>query len=346
MHIRKSVLRFFRVGLLIACSAFVIFIAGCSDSKSNTADKQLRIGIVVSPQGLSDRGFNEMANAGMKAAEKQFGAETVIIEPSTMNDYETSLRFFTAQKFDAIIAVGMGFIDSIRKISKERPDLLFFIVDSDISEGNVKGISFREEEGSILCGYLAASVSKTKKIGFIGGVKIPVVQRFLDGYKQGASLVSTDTQVIEKYVSEGFKGFNQADVAKEIALEMFSEGCDVIFHAAGGSGQGVISAAVETKKFVIGADMNQDGLAPGLVLTSMVKRVDLVVENVVKTLHEGKSTDSIKFSYGISDGAIDLTDFQFTRNVIGEELIAKLNVLKQEIYSGKRKINRSPEPAK
>ncbi|MBF0410564.1 MAG: BMP family ABC transporter substrate-binding protein [Candidatus Riflebacteria bacterium] len=337
--IKKDCLRTYAVGLLIFLTVMSVFFTGCTDSGGNSVKKNLRIGIVISPQGLNDKGFNEMAHTGMKNAEKLYGAETIIIEPVTMHDSEASLRFFTGQTFDAIIAVGMSFIEPIKKVSKEHPELPFFIIDSDISEGKIRGISFREEEGSFLCGYLASSMSKSNKIGFVGGVNIPVIQRFLTGYKEGAAFFSSDTQVIEKFVAEGYSGFNLADKAKQITLDMYQGGCDVIFHAAGASGLGVISAGVEAKKFLIGADMNQDWLAPGLILTSMVKRVDLVVENIIKSLHDGNKLDTMKFSYGISDGGLDLTDFEFTRNIVGDELIAKLNTLKNEISSGKRKVS-------
>ncbi|MBF0500251.1 MAG: BMP family ABC transporter substrate-binding protein [Candidatus Riflebacteria bacterium] len=328
MGIRFLTLILALVGMMLA--------SGCGEENNKPAVvKKPRIGLMITPKGLNDRGFNDMAFEGLKSAERKSGVETVIIEPATMKDPETSLRFFAGQNFDAIIAVGGAFLKDIRTISKEQPELPFFVIDSSMSEGNIRGVSFREHEGSYLCGYTAASVSKTGKIGFIGGVKIDVIQRFAAGYRQGALAAASQTQIIEYYLAEDFSGFNRPDLAKNAALELYKSGCDVIYHAAGASGLGVISAAVETKKFVIGVDSNQDSLAPGQVLTSMLKRVDLVVEDVARTLSDRRGPESVKLSYGMADGAIDLTDFQFSRRVVDDELMARLTSLKQDIIAGR-----------
>jgi len=289
---------------------------------------------MITPRGLNDKGFNDYAYDGLKQAEKKFNIEGVVIEPSTMQDHEASLRFFAGQKFDAIIVVGVSFNDAIRKVAAEYPELLFFVIDSEIEEGNIRGIYFREDEGAYLCGHLAARMSKTGKIGFIGGVKIPVIERFAAGYRNGALAAVNSTEVVEQYVAEDYTGFNSPEKASEMALDMYRTGCDVIFPAAGASGLGVISAAVKARGQVIGVDMNQDSLAPGLVLTSMLKRVDLVVENIIKNICEGKNPAAIKRSYGISDGVIGLTDFQLSSKVVGDELISELATIRKAIIDG------------
>jgi len=309
----------------------------CSNSGSEAPLTQKKIGLMITPRGLNDKGFNDYANDGLRAAEKKFNVEGIIIEPATMQDQEASLRFFAGQKFDAIIAVGTAFVDTIRKISQENPGLVFFIIDSDIDEGNIRGVSFREDEGAFLCGHLAARMSKTGKIGFIGGVKIPVIERFAVGFRNGALSVASSTQVAEQYIAEDYSGFNKPDLASEKALAMYGTGCDVIFPAAGASGLGVISAAVKARSFVIGVDMNQDSLAPGLVLTSMLKRVDLVVENIIGDLCSDRPASSIKRSYGVVDNAIGLTDFQLSYKVVGEEIIGELASLRKMIVDGKVK---------
>ncbi len=330
--------RFSRAGFLIF-SILLIFSLGCGEEKpAASVEKQLQIGLMITPQGLNDKGFNDYAFDGLKEAEKKYNIAGTIIEPSTMKDPEASLRFFAGQKFDAIIVVGLAFNRAIRKIASESPELKFYIIDTDIDEGNIKGISFREDEGSYLCGYLAAKMSKTGKVGFIGGFKIPVIERFSVGFRNGVSDAASSTEIVEQYVSsEDFSGFNNANKASDMALNMYRNGCDVIFPAAGASGLGVISAAVKSRKFVIGVDMNQDSLAPGIVLTSLLKRVDLVVEDIVKNLHQGKGPESIKRSYGLSDGALNLTDFQLSFKVVGEDLISELNHVKKQIIDGKIK---------
>ena len=326
------------LGLLILGIIIFASFSGCSDSvPPKPKAKKFRIGLMITPKGLNDKGFNDLAYSGLKSAASKYGVETVIIEPSTMKDPETSLRFFAEQTFDSIIAVGVAFYGAIKSISREHPQLKFFVIDSSIEEGNIHGVSFREDEGSFLCGFLAGTVSKSRKVGFVGGVKIDVILRFFDGFRNGVMFVASDVSVIEKYIAEDFSGFNRAELGKEIALGLYKDGCDVIYHAAGASGLGVISAAVESKKYVIGVDMDQDSLAPGLVLTSMLKRVDRVVEDLVKNLVEGKETEKMKRSYGINDGAIDLTDFQFTNQFVGSETIKKIWELRTGIAEGKLK---------
>lgn len=324
---------------LVLCAVLIsMFVtAGCDGPKSGSATvRKLRIGLMIRPQGLNDQGFNDQAHDGLKAAEKKYGIEPIIIEPAAMQDPEAALRFFATQPFDAIIAVGVEFQEVVRKVSAGYPHLKFFVLDSDLNEGNIKGISFREHEGSFLCGYLASRFSKTRKIGFIGGHHIPVIDRFRLGFRAGAAYAATDTQVVERFVARDFSGFNMPEKAKKMALELYGQGCDVIYHAAGASGLGVIAAAAETHNNVIGADRNQDTMAPGLVLTSMLKRVDLVVEDIVKNIVQPDADRKEgKRSYGISDGAIALTDFQFSSRQLGETLVNEIGELSSQIAAGK-----------
>lgn len=325
----------FSIGILALFLAVISLLPGCCTRQAPEKEVvQKRIGLMITPRGLNDKGFNDYAYDGLKEAEKKYSIESIVIEPATMQDPEASLRFFAGQKFDGIIAVGVAFVDVIRKIAAERPDLHFYVIDSDLNENNIRGISFREEEGAYLCGYLAGKMSKTGRVGFIGGVKIPVIERFAVGYRTGAVDAASKTEVVEEYVAEDFSGFNKPEQASVMAENMYRGGCDVIFPAAGGSGLGVISTAVKTRSYVIGVDMNQDSLAPGLVLTSMLKRVDLVVENIVAGICEGRQPDSIKRSYGLADNGIGLTDFQLSFKVVGEDLVKQLNDLRKGIIEG------------
>lgn len=307
-----------------------------------TPAKRLRIGLMITPQGLQDKGFNDQAYAGLKAAEQKLKIAGVVIEPATMADPEASLRFFTAQSFDAIIVVGIAFQQAIRTIAKEKPELPFYVIDADIEENNIHGITFREQEGSFLCGFLAASVSKTGKVGFLGGVQIPVIERFAAGFAQGAKYANADIDVAINYIASDFSGFNKPDQANSQAVELYNQGYDVLFPAAGASGLGVIAAAAKLRKFVIGVDQNQDALAPGLVLTSMLKRVDLVVEAVIRNFHEGKDPGGVKRTYGMADGVVGLTDFSFSSRIVEEGLLQKLRELEQSIIEGTLIVASSP----
>lgn len=334
----KTILGF--LAICVVLIIFALFHGGCEPAgKVKSGGKKLKIGLLITSRGLGDQGFNDLAYSGLKSVEQKYGVQAVVIEPSTLSDHEASLRFFAGQSFDAIIAVGTAFHDSIKVIAKEHQDLKLFVIDSDIREGNIIGICFREDEGSFLCGYLAAKVSKTGKIGFLGGVKIPVTDRFLVGYINGARYARKDIEIDVRYVAEDFTGFNLAEKASDIASQMYNSDCDVIYPPAGASALGVIAAAVKHRKFVIGIDMNQDSKAPGLVLTSMQKKVDAVVEDIVKNLKDGKTADKMRVSYGISDGGIALTEFQFSHKVLGEPLIKEVSALNRAIVDGKIKTN-------
>lgn len=328
--------------LVLFCAS--CFSLGCAkEQPKSTVKKRTRVGLMITPQGLNDLGFNDLAFSGLKSAEKKYNIEGIIIEPSTMKDPEASLRFFAGQKFDAIIAVGVAFFDAIKKVAKEYPKMRFFIIDASFDEGNIQGVSFREHEGSFLCGYIAAKVAKSGKIGFVGGLRNEIILRFLNGYKLGALFAASETQVLESFIAQDFSGFNREDLARDSAFALYDQGCDVIYHAAGASGLGVISAGVERKKFVIGVDMNQDSTAPGLVLTSMVKRVDRVVEDVARMVVENQDAKEIKRDYGLSDGGLDLTNFQFTKSILGDALIKEVELLKEKICRGEIKIRQADE---
>jgi len=309
--------------------------AGCGDNPTPSKVARKRVGLVISPRGLGDHGFNDQAYMAMKSAENNCPIDTVLIEPVTMQDQESSLRFFGQQRLDAVIAMGFAFEASTRAVASEYPQLPFFIIDSTVDEGNLEGISFREDEGSFLCGALAALVTRTGKIGFVGGMDNPIIQRFLDGYRRGALHIATATEVLQAFAADDYSGFTNPDHGKEKALGLYAQGCDVIYHAAGGSGLGVISAAVETQKFCIGADMDQDALAPGRVLTSMRKRVDRVIASITTALTQTPTPVAVQRSYGLADGGLSLTRFQFSHDVVTPAIQERLRGLHAEIIGGR-----------
>ncbi|OQB49457.1 MAG: Membrane lipoprotein TmpC precursor [bacterium ADurb.Bin157] len=331
---KKSV---FCIGVLtlLICS---FCLSGCCDKIEKAPKSEAKsIGLMISPQGLNDKSFNDSAYRGLKEAEKLHNIETTIIEPSTWQDPEQSLRFFAGQKFDAIIVLGVGFNDAVKQIASENLNTAFYVIDSDYTENNIKGITFREEEGAFLCGYLAAKKSQTNKAAFIGGLPIPVIKRFESGFFKGARHANPDIDLVSKYIADDFSGFNNTQKAQQIADELYKSGFEVIFPAAGASAQGVIAAAVTNRKYVIGIDNNQDSLAPGLVLTSLLKRVDRIVVKIIEKVCSD-NTGEMKSSYGLAEDALSLTDFQLSHNVIGEALISELAQLKKDIVEGKIKL--------
>lgn len=317
-----------------AALVLLVTAGGCGGQQPKPPGK-LRIGLMISPRGLGDRSFNDQAYAAMRTAESRSGIETALIEPATMRDQEASLRFFSAQRFDAVIAMGAGFEASMRAVSREQPHLRFFIIDSELDDGNLCGISFREDEGAFLCGALAAMVATSRRVGFVGGMDNPVIRRFLEGYRKGALHIASETDVRVGFLANDFSGFNLPDQAKATALQMYNDGCEVIFHAAGGSGLGVISAAVEANRWCIGCDMDQDELAPGRVLTSMQKRIDRVILEIIEHLAAGKPVTGIKRSYGLADEGVALTTFKHSGEVVNSGRRDRLRELTAAIINGR-----------
>lgn len=321
------------------------FICGCcnynnnkSSDKfpSNNTNKIFKIGLIITPKGLNDKGFNELAYKGLsEATSKIHNISAIIIEPKDLSNPISAIEFFAKQNFDLIIALGVAFINEIQTIAPKYKNTPFVIIDYEYNRDNIIGISFREHEASFLCGVLAANFTKTKKVGFVGGIDIPVIKRFEVGFRQGVEYISKDIEIEVRYISNDFSGFNNPELAQNIALYMYKNGVDVILPAAGASSIGVYSAAVKTKSYAFGVDTNQDYLYPGRILTSIIKRVDLVVENVIYNFINYRNINSLNKSYGIAEGALDLSDFKFTAQIIGEENINLINFLKSKIVSGK-----------
>ena len=223
--------------------------------------------------------------------------------------------------------------DATEKVAKDFPDVKFALIDEVSALPNVASLLFAEDQGSFLVGALAAMMSKTGNVGFVGGMEIPLIQKFQKGYEMGAKYVNPSIKVGSLYTS-GSNPFNDPVRGKENALSLIKQGADVVYHAAGGTGKGVIDAAVEAKVFAIGVDSNQDSKAKGTVLTSMVKNVDIAVYNTIKAVKEG-TFKAGEQRLGVAEGGVGTTDFEFTKDIIGAENIAKLEQIRKDIIDGK-----------
>ena len=299
--------------------------------------KKKTIGFMISPKGLDDKGFNEIAHRGLEEAEKIYDFETTLIEPSTLQDKEATLRFFASQKFDAIIALGDHSAE-VKKIAVEHPETEFYVIDSDIVDGNMKGIAFRDGEGAFLCGYLAAKLTKSQKVGFIGGTPCKVMDRFETGYRNGVKYANSEAEVVVEYIAKtpyDFSGFSNDNDGNKIGDKMYKEGVDVIFPACGSSALGVIDAAETNQKFVFGVDDNQDFLLPKYVVTSMIKRVDKVIIYIAENVCNSNAKN-LKTSYGIAEDALGLTAFEYSKGkTVSVELISEIEGIKEKIKNGK-----------
>jgi basic membrane protein A and related proteins len=221
--------------------------------------------------------------------------------------------------------------DDLTEVAKNYPSNHFAIVDAVNGQPNVASVTFREQDGSFLAGALAAMVTKTKSIGFLGGIDSPLLRKFEAGYTAGAREVDPNVKVVVKYVGS----FEDVASGKELAAVMYGGGTDIIYIAAGKSGLGAIDETrARPNVYAIGVDSDQDALAPGKILTSMVKHVDVAVFRIAKDVAAGKSPSGA-VEFGLKDDGVGLTDFKYTKSIIGPAHIAQLAVLRDAIVSGK-----------
>lgn len=301
------------------------------------AAKPLKVGIVLSTGGLGDKSFNDSAYRGLEQAKKELGIDFKYVEPASPAEDEEYLREYAEAGYDLIIATGFQMTESARTVATDYPNLKFLIIDDVIDLPNVRSMVFKEEEGSFLVGVIAGLMTKNNAVGFVGGVQNPLIKKFEVGFKQGAEYVNPKVKFLSVYVT-GPNPFNDSVRGKESALSEINQGADVIYHAAGGTGMGVIAAAAEKGVFAIGVDSNQDAVAPGTVLTSMIKNVDVGVFDTVKNLTKGEFTPGLAV-YGATQNGVGVTDFEFTKNIIGAEKLKKFEEIKAKVMAGEIKIN-------
>lgn len=305
---------------------FTVFLGNSLDSFA-----KLKVGIVLSTGGLGDKSFNDSAYRGLEMAKKDLGIEFKYVEPESALEDEDYLREYADADYDFIIGVGFPMKDAIENVSRDYPDTKFAMIDNTTTESNVKNLLFKEDEGSFLMGALAAMMSKNGVIGFVGAIDIPIINKFKNGYEQGAKYVNPNIKVLSSYLG-GTTAFNDPLKASEMAKMQIKQGADVLYHAAGGSGLGVLSAAKDNGVYGIGVDSDQDDFAKGTILTSMMKNVDIAVYNAVKSIldNEFKGGD---FYYGLSENGVGTTDFRNTKDIIGTEKMEKLKTIIEKIKS-------------
>lgn len=298
------------------------------------ARADFKIGLVLDKGGKDDKSFNSAAYEGLIKAGKDFHVKTKYVEASDDNSYEPLLRSMASLDFDLIISVGVSQTEAIEKVSKIFPSKHFAIVDGEAKNPNVRSLLFQEQEGSYLVGALAAMTTPATRIGFIGGMDIPLIRRFEMGYIAGVKKINPRAKVVSNYIGVTPDSWNNPAKAKELALAQYSGGVDVIYSAAGASNSGVFDAAEESKKLAIGVDSNQNWVKPGTILTSMMKRVDVAVYDTCKDAIDGHFTGGVK-RYGLANGGIDYAMDQYNDKLVSAENRAKLEKLKAQIIAGK-----------
>lgn len=292
----------------------------------------LRVVFVTAEGGLGDHSFNDMINEGLKKAKSDLGIEFVVIQPRAVSDFQSSLVRAAGQHFDLVLGATFDMIAPMKAAAAAFPDQKFGIIDvgSDPIAPNVEGAVAKDWEGSALVGVAAALTSKSGTIGFVGGKDIPVIHRFFNGYYYGAKLAKPDIKVLERYSGS----FTDPAAGKEYTLALVHDGSDINFAVANVTGAGVIDAAKETKTYAIGVDSNQNYMAPGTVLTSMMKRVDVLAYDIVKSVQDGTYKGGVNKQYGLKEGGVQAAMDQYNKGLISNDTVAKMDEFKRKIASG------------
>jgi basic membrane protein A len=339
---------------LLAASALALGACGSSDSagtdtgSSSAPKSDVKVGMAYDVGGRGDQSFNDSAAAGLDKAKADFGItadESEAQNGEAENAREERLRTFADAGYDPIIAVGFAYAAAVDKVSDEYPDVHFAIIDDEsIQKDNVADLVFSEEQGSFLVGAAAALKTKTDHIGYIGGVETPLLQKFEAGYVAGATTVNPDIKIDTAYLSQppDFSGFGDPAKGKTTAQGMYDDGADIVYAAAGGSGAGVFEAASESKTWAIGVDSDQyktaDPSVKDVILTSMLKNVDVAVYNYLKQVVDGT------FPSGTTryDLAADGVGYSTSGGFI-DDITSKLDEYKQQIIDGKITVPTEPK---
>ena len=327
-----------KIALLLLLT-FALGLPGCSRSFGSRDDAggKIRVGIVFDIGGKDDKSFNAAAWEGVKRAKQDMPIQLRDVEPGDPTSIEPSMRAFAERGYDLIVGVGFAQAPIMESVSRDYPDLKFAIIDGVIDSPNVASLIFKEHEGSFLVGLIAARVTKTGKLGFVGGMDIPLIHKFAKGYEEGARYANPKIEVYENYVGVNDSAWNNPGKGKELAKAQIERGADVIFQAAGNSGLGVFDAAEETHNLAIGVDANQNWVKPGFILTSMMKRVDNAVYNAVKEMVDGKFTGGIHL-FGLDNDGIGYALDDYNRDLIPQSVIDEVERAKKEIIEGRIKV--------
>jgi basic membrane protein A len=290
------------------------------NTKNNTATggnkgNAFSVGMVTDIGGIDDKSFNQSAWEGLQAFGKANNLQKGkggydYLQSSSDADYVTNLNTLARQGFNLVYGIGFLMQNAVDEVAKQQKNTKFAIIDAEVKEPNVASILFKEQEAAFLAGVAAALTTKTDHIGFIGGMQSSVVERFHAGYLAGVKAVKPSVKVDVQYAG----AFDKAEVGQAIASKMYSSGVDVIFHAAGATGNGLFKEAVDLKKkdpkreiWVIGVDRDQNDMGPDVVLTSALKRVDVAVQDTAKMAKDGNFPGGKDVLYGLTESGVGLS---------------------------------------
>ncbi|MEZ0169558.1 BMP family protein [Microvirga sp. TS319] len=294
--------------------------------------------VVYDLGGKFDKSFNEGVHMGAEKFKKDTGTEYRDFEPQNDAQREQALRRFARDGYSPIVAVGFSQETALKKVAEEFPNIKFAIIDAVVEKPNVQSIIFKEHEGSFLVGLLAAKASKTGKVGFVGGMDIPLIRKFACGYVQGVKYANKDAEVFQNMTGTTGAAWNDPVKGGELAKGQISRGADVIYHAAGGTGIGVLRATADAGKLGIGVDSNQNSLHPGKVLTSMVKRVDVATYNTFDQAKKGTFKGGLQV-LGLAEDGVAWSLDDDNKSLITDDMKAAADKAAADIKSGTIKVH-------
>ena len=297
-------------------------------SDTTKASSDLKVGLITDVGGIHDHSFNETSWKGLEKAKTDFGVEINYLESKTDADYTSNIETFVDEEYDLIICVGFKLAEATKKAAEAHPETKFAIIDdaSNAALPNVTCLTFKQEQASYLVGYVAGLMTKTNNVGFVLGMASDMMNKFGYGYLAGVYAANPKATVQQINANN----FADPAIGKTSATTMITKGADIIFHAAGGTGVGVIQACQEAKKYAIGVDTDQSSLAPDTVITSAMKSVDNAVYDSVKQLVEGTLKGG-EVVYDLAKGGVDIAP---TTNLLSKDVLKKVEEIKAKILSG------------
>lgn len=287
--------------------------------------------IIFDLGGKFDKSFNEAAFAGATRWAEETGGKFREIELTSEAQREQALRRFAEGGYNPVVMTGFAFASSLEAVAADFPDTRFAIIDMVVDQPNVQSIVYKEQEGSYLVGMMAAMASKTGTVGFVGGMDIPLIQKFACGYVQGAKAVNPDIKVIQNMTGTTPAAWNDPVKGGELTKAQIAQGADVVYAAAGSTGLGVLQTAADEGILSIGVDSNQNHLHPGKVLTSMLKRVDVAVYNAFTAGADLQNGFSVM---GLAEGGIDYAMDDNNKDLVTAEMLAAVDAAKAKIIAG------------
>ncbi|MCG7406212.1 BMP family ABC transporter substrate-binding protein [Paenibacillus sp. ACRRX] len=333
----------FWVLTLVAALFFSVALTGCggknkdeSGAANGGAHSELKAGLVTDLGSVNDKSFNQSAWEGLQKLNKETGVQVKYLEPKKDTEIITSLNQFVKNKYDLTWATGYTMMDAVKQVAGENPNVKIGLVDAEVQAPNVASVLFKEQEGSFLVGVIAGLTTKSNKVGFVGGVELPVIKRFEVGFRAGVEAVNPEAAKNMKVIYAG--DFSRVDKGKSAAATIYNEGADIIFHAAGMTGNGVFNEAKERSKgdkkaWVIGVDMDQSlTFGDEVTLTSMVKKVDEAVVKVSKDMIDGKFPGGKTTYLGLKENGVDIASTS-TKNV-APDVLKKVEEFREKIING------------